>query len=266
MFHWLQSGHKRYRYWLQLAVCSCILHLVLLLCILNGTNSKKVFRFSVHHAAIRTAPVVFIPFEEPEPAAAMSADDVSDISASQAGAQPALSAAVSPNKQQEKKKIVPAKKEAAPTKKQVKEKPKPKKPVAETTHKKSAPVKKTEVHSKPAQKQAVGKSLPTTVKNSNALDTSHAVPYTQDQRELIMVQNYVYEKVGEQWQPPKGLSADLTCEVMVTIDMKGEVNEVMLHKSSGVLLYDVSVRTALLALNQVPRAAWGNTLHLTFKQ
>ncbi|MCA9769808.1 TonB C-terminal domain-containing protein [Candidatus Dependentiae bacterium] len=82
---------------------------------------------------------------------------------------------------------------------------------------------------------------------------------------LLQMQARIQKEVSMIWKPPVGLPKNLLCQVTLTINDKGHVTETKVSKSSGVLLYDVSARTALTQLT-LPLWAHGKKFCITFKQ
>jgi hypothetical protein len=55
----------------------------------------------------------------------------------------------------------------------------------------------------------------------------------------------VYKTIIEQWRPPIGIVKGTSCTVSFTIDQKGLPIDVVFEKKSGVLMFDMSIKTVL---------------------
>lgn len=81
---------------------------------------------------------------------------------------------------------------------------------------------------------------------------------------VLSVQEYTQEKelaeiidaVRRWWQPPLGVDTCLSCTIKVKISVTGAVENVAVEHSSGIPLYDISAKTALIKSN-FPKKVWG---------
>lgn len=72
------------------------------------------------------------------------------------------------------------------------------------------------------------------------------------------------QEVSKQWAPPPGVSDETTAKLTVVIDRAGAVQDVRVEESSGVLIFDITARSALLAVVW-PVWTWGASITITFK-
>lgn len=79
---------------------------------------------------------------------------------------------------------------------------------------------------------------------------------------LLRMQEGIQRAIEEQWRVPAGLSKNLLCEVKVVISAEGKAKAV-LHKSSGVLVYDVAAESAAQRANY-SKELWGKEITITF--
>ncbi len=87
----------------------------------------------------------------------------------------------------------------------------------------------------------------------------------QQEYDALGMQTYLQQELSTNWQPPQGMPADAACEISFVVDWQGKANTVAVSKSSGALVYDISARSALLAM-EFPEWARGKAFKITFKQ
>jgi len=88
------------------------------------------------------------------------------------------------------------------------------------------------------------------------------IPYTQA-REFYQ-QEALRKELSRHWKPPHGISDTCSCEITTYVGNNGVVNDCVITQSSGILMYDVSARAAILAM-ELPRWTWGDSFAITFK-
>ena len=105
---------------------------------------------------------------------------------------------------------------------------------------------------------------PSAVQSVLPLAVHDAVITGIDDSDTIQIQNYVQREVSRIWYPPLGLPEDIVCYVKVQIGSDGAVVETEIEESSGVLVYDLSARSAATCLS-LPRWAWGREFTISFR-
>ncbi len=88
------------------------------------------------------------------------------------------------------------------------------------------------------------------------------VPYNQA-REFYQ-QEALRKELSRHWTPPHGISDTSMCEITTYVGNNGVVTDSVITQSSGILMYDVSARAAILAMD-LPRWTWGTSFTITFK-
>lgn len=66
--------------------------------------------------------------------------------------------------------------------------------------------------------------------------------------EVVPARNYydiVYATIIDQWRPPVGIVKGTSCVVSFSIDKKGFPIDIVFNKKSGVLMFDMSIKTVL---------------------
>lgn len=101
--------------------------------------------------------------------------------------------------------------------------------------------------------------------SSEQQEGDDAVYVGQEEMLAIQLQQSLTQEVVQHWKVPAGLSKDLVCEVAVVVNWQGEVQNARIAKTSGVLMYDISARTAVVKM-KLPKIAWGKEFIITFKQ
>ncbi|MCL4229186.1 TonB C-terminal domain-containing protein [Candidatus Dependentiae bacterium] len=106
-------------------------------------------------------------------------------------------------------------------------------------------------------------SAATIVTNSN--DDPQPVYVGQEEWYALQIQRAIEDEITQHWRVPHGLSSDLSCQIAATVDWQGNVQQVRIAQSSGVLAYDISARSAATRM-QLPALARGKEFIITFKQ
>ena len=158
--------------------------------------------------------------------------------------------------------------------------PKPKKKLVAKKQQKKNPVEKKQklaAVKKPllvSKKKSVTKKVaaqkqkhlvPQKVSQSKTTSDQAPVYVGQVEMEALRMQQQLQREMSQHWKPPVGLTKDLECVLKVLVDWSGNVSETGVNKSSGVLMYDISARTAVAQM-QMPQWARGKEFNITFKQ
>jgi hypothetical protein len=88
------------------------------------------------------------------------------------------------------------------------------------------------------------------------------IPYNQA-REFYQ-QEALRKELAKHWTPPHGIPDTCSCEITTYVDTNGVITDSVISQSSGILMYDVSARAAILAM-ELPRWTWGSSFTITFK-
>lgn len=84
-------------------------------------------------------------------------------------------------------------------------------------------------------------------------DARHMEQYMQLQQEL-----------AKQWAPPPGVADECACTLVAQVGASGVLDDIQIKEPSGVLMFDISARSALMAISW-PRWAWASSVTITFK-
>lgn len=119
------------------------------------------------------------------------------------------------------------------------------------------------VKEKPEIKQVLQEEKPIQ-EIATALDAVYVSKADLDQ---LAMQNAIQAILSVSWQPPLGLPDDLKCQISFKIGKKGEIEELIMTQSSGILMYDIAVQSALYESGgQLPASAYGKEFCITFTQ
>ena len=243
---------KGYRqFWFRLIICSLFGHLMLLLPAFFWHKTENV-KFTVF-ARNRPVEVVFMPLYKRAPAAAKK------INLAQSN--PARKAIIKTKPDDSRKSLV---KKIDPKKNTPKNKPVVKKTDLKLKSKPSKPIimpkeepKKTAViEKKQVIKSEQDKQISTDLNEPIYIGRS-------DLKDLQIMQE-LQAVIAQNWLPPVGFGEDITCVIELRVDAIGRF-DCEIKKSSGVLVYDLSVRRALTQI-ELPNSVYQKTLTLIFKQ
>lgn len=67
------------------------------------------------------------------------------------------------------------------------------------------------------------------------------------------------------WHPPVGILPDCICDISFFVTKQGKIENLKTIKSSGIIMFDISARQALLAM-KMPTWTYGKPLIISFKQ
>jgi hypothetical protein len=74
---------------------------------------------------------------------------------------------------------------------------------------------------------------------------------------------YTVDVISRAWKPVKGLPGNLSCTILFMVDMSGRAHVEKIIQSSGVRVFDSTVRKALMNA-QFDKQAWGKEFEYTF--
>jgi len=85
-------------------------------------------------------------------------------------------------------------------------------------------------------------------------------------RDLEALQQFqeLQQEISRCWRPPVGIAQTVCCQIKVTFDWEGKVTHMETVKPSGILMFDVSSRNAVAAM-EAPKFVRGKTFTITFK-
>lgn len=83
--------------------------------------------------------------------------------------------------------------------------------------------------------------------------------------EALRKQAQLQKEIVQTWKPPIGVSSDCVCEISFFVTQRGKIENIKIIKSSGVMMFDISVRQALFAM-EMPQWTYGKPFTIDFKQ
>lgn len=296
----LKNARNRYLLWLKLLSCSFAVHLLFVMIFFfgyrDGVSSHK---FTMHNHSLNTQVTVVLAPAAHKPVAnsvqtkqAMASRATKPTNQNKVATRMALLKPEQPKAMAKKTtpktapgkktiakttpaktiptKVTPAKTEPTKTVQAKVEKPK----ITET---KSLPEqKKEQIASKTIEKKVEPAITPVIAQNTTEkLQSQHVlaqaqnngptqieIPYTQA-REFYQ-QEALRKELSRHWTPPHGIPDTCSCEITTYVGNNGVVSDCVITQSSGILMYDVSARAAILAM-ELPRWTWGDSFAITFK-
>jgi outer membrane biosynthesis protein TonB len=87
----------------------------------------------------------------------------------------------------------------------------------------------------------------------------------QAERDALYMESLIRREVESKWRPPAGLSKDLECDIQLEVDWNGKAGQITVIRASGVLVYDISARSAIKAMS-FPPAMHGKKFCMNFRQ
>lgn len=266
--HKAQYRHKRKIFWSKLFLFSFVGHVFVLFFVLFVYKGHSFsYDVTVRTELLQGAPVVFVPLHKVINKKTMEV--VTKKIEKPAIKQTAIIKKVVSPKQLEIKKTTIASTKKAPVQKKIEPiKKEPAKQVAQVKKVVSQPsqnvVKKTNVSPKSDQSKIA--AISSCTKQPVAVTKEVEPIYVgRLEMEALRLQKEMQNEVSKSWKPPVGLSKELECVLKVLVNWNGSVQDTEVEKSSGVLMYDISARTAVAKM-QLPRWAYGKEFHITFKQ
>ena len=96
---------------------------------------------------------------------------------------------------------------------------------------------------------------------------AHNTQISHDYKEVEMLRRnaLLQQELVKQWQPPFGVPQDAACEVSFYVDRQGITKNVSFIKKSGIMMYDISARNAVLSM-KMPQWTHGKTITINFTQ
>ncbi len=90
-------------------------------------------------------------------------------------------------------------------------------------------------------------------------DEDNVVFVGYEELEQCMIASKIAQKVQESWKAPVGITKDVSCDVSVKVGADGVGLNAKVIKSSGIFVYDLSARKALLKI-EYPKEVWNKTI------
>lgn len=270
MWLWLRKKlPKSFQLWSKLIAYVGGLHLLALFALFFVYKGDyHSFSFDLNHHIDLGAAVVFLPLQKK----AQESNEIGGCTQKQT-----MTQEIQPIEKKELK-ITSVKPEKATTLTTIKT---PKKKIKSSKKNKKATTQKKNKQSEPAQKDPKPiKEIPQPIETKpidqmplSTINTDAVQTYTgfenvqylgQLDLEALQVQEAVASEIHKHWSPPPGISKKAVCELDILVSWEGMVN-FTLKKSSGIAIYDISARSAMLKVS-FPKQLWGKQFLIAFKQ
>jgi hypothetical protein len=181
---------------------------------------------------------------------------------------PSIAAPVQKKEEKKQTTLQPIQQEKKETKESVKEKP-----VEAVTKEKVKPIEQpvqTTPITKTPQPQPITHPIQenTTEKIANsAMHIPENARTSHNHREVEALRRgaQLQKELVQKWHPPIGVSPDCTCDISFFVNKQGNIEQLKMVKSSGVVMFDISARQALCTM-KMPPWTHGKPLIINFKQ
>lgn len=89
-------------------------------------------------------------------------------------------------------------------------------------------------------------------------------PLTYSKEDVAAKQHReLHQKIMDNWRAPRGIESDCSCELEAIVAANGAIQSIVTKKSSGILMFDIAARSALLAI-EFPRWSRGKSIVIAF--
>lgn len=87
----------------------------------------------------------------------------------------------------------------------------------------------------------------------------------QDTYQQMEIARAVQNSIIEHWVPPLGMPNNIACQVQIIVNGQGKAADVKVLKKSGVAVFDMAARRALLQVDY-PKLVWNKTIIVSFNE
>lgn len=284
MWLWrLKNVPKEIKVWAILGGISLAVHVLLMIVFVAGYRNHVVeFAFTLH----KSNPVFFVALPNKQPASALQPSAVSNAKQTIAKAvqKPAPSPAkpAAPKKEQAKVSAQKTGLATQETKKPLQKNSATKKPEAvkpESLVAKKEPLKKDTpkpVIAEPQKPLVAPKPQPiepVVHKEEQSPAIEPVMPQndvqavTSEMSDQTMPREYynLVEIIMDKWRAPYGIQGEPSCRIKAFVNKHGSIEDMMIEESSGILMFDIAARSALLN-TEMPEWTRGKSFVITFKQ
>lgn len=157
-----------------------------------------------------------------------------------------------------------------PSKKEVVEKPV--RTALQKTDKKEQPEKQKQIQEKeqlllkaPEKESSALPAVAEQHRQEGGVSENSVFPVEQPEWYALQLQEALQSELVQHWSVPVGLPSNLMCQITIEVNQQGLVEKSKILRSSGVLVFDVSARTAASNM-KLPQIARGKTFVITCKQ
>jgi hypothetical protein len=119
--------------------------------------------------------------------------------------------------------------------------------------------KPTQENQKEVNQQEINTDAQSLEQDEPSLEEVIFVGY--EQFDECVISSKIQQAVVASWTPPVGIDAGTACEMKIKVSVQGIADAVEIIKSSGVLLYDTSARTALSQV-EFPKEVHGKIIRI----
>jgi len=119
--------------------------------------------------------------------------------------------------------------------------------------------------SQPVRPEALEGQADTLLDQSQIDEQDLNFEFSGSYRDLEALQQFqeLQEEISRCWRPPVGIAQTVSCQIKVSFDWDGKAQQIETVKPSGILMFDVSSRNAVHAM-EAPKFVRGKTFTITF--
>jgi hypothetical protein len=263
----LKNIHKRHLLWAKLFGICLFIHSVFLFwvfCVYR--DNSYMLSLSINKKMDYSTPIFFLPVS-----VQTTADKPINTSKKPITPKKTTTPAAPIKKTETKQKpttVAAAPKKIEPVKQEIKKIEEVKKEVAKIEQKKTTPVveqpKQTPVAKALDIESSFAKASEDTATIPVIPENAH-ISHNYREVEALRKQAQLQKEIVQTWKPPIGVSPDCMCEVSFFINSTGKIENIKIVKSSGVMMFDISVRQALFAM-KMPQWTYGKPFTISFSQ
>lgn len=137
-------------------------------------------------------------------------------------------------------------------------------------------IKKTKKVIQTNLKKQVNKKDIAAIKNPVQSPPQHKIQKIIDSKSIAIKLGYrdvetmrryavLQKELAKYWHPPVGMTKDYSCQIKMLINWSGQIQELEMVRSSGILMYDIAARSALHEIH-MPDWVRGKSIIITFAQ
>ncbi len=138
------------------------------------------------------------------------------------------------------------------------------KPTTPPTVKKIEPAKKASTSAPVKKNETITQENKPSTPQQAALIPENA-KFADNYKEVEALRRHaqLHNEIIKQWKQPPGAPATSSCDISFFVNKKGNIENLTIQKSSGVLMYDISARQALYSMT-MPQWTYGKQLIINF--
>lgn len=123
--------------------------------------------------------------------------------------------------------------------------------------------KEPEVKEQVNQKVEPKKELVSKLNDCEITQKNQSIVKQSVENEMGHFFTWMQQEILKNWSAPLGVAKDSTCTISFSVDLAGRLQQIVIDKASGILMYDISARSAVLN-TKMPPWSRGKSFTITF--